>query len=181
MSSSCWFRASGSSLEASSVCVCSNYWGPFKKKKVCQLRWPHNKNCRRMVWNGFITSHPKETVAVKNKETGFFLGFVDLRHPPPCLLRSTPRPGAANSPSNETSVWLLWKLVRRCQMTLYANLHRILSLLSCLEWILGEDDLLCIGSSAMRPQWICRASSAHLSPASVSAVAVCHQMQESTH
>lgn len=164
------------------LCVFAVIIGALLKKiKYASSVGPTTKIA--VEWYGMDSSLPtqRKLLLSRTKKQVFFLAFLDLRHPPPCLLCSTPRPGAANSPSNETSVWLLWKLVRRCQMTLYANLHRILSLLSCLEWILREDDLLCIGSSAMRPQWICRASSAHLSPASVSAVAVCHQMQESTH
>ena len=138
----------------------------FKKKK--------KEKCASSVgpvrWYGMDSSLPtqRKLLLSRTKKHLFFLAFVDVRHPPPCLHHTTPRPGAASSPSNETSAWLLRKPVRRCQMTLYANLHRILSLLSCLEWILREDDLLCIGSSARRPRWICRASGAHLTCISVS-------------
>lgn len=56
------------------MCVCSDYWGLSNGASSVGL----DRNYRQMVWNEFITSHPRKLLLSGTKKQLFSLGVVIL-------------------------------------------------------------------------------------------------------
>lgn len=113
-----WLGAAGGSLQASSACVFSVITHVFKTEPtpLAVVR-----NCWQIVWNGFISYHLRKLLLPWTKKQPFF-GFV--------LWRTRHRVCSVQLPDGGLPtlfqgcyVFSAPKLVKRCQMPLYANLH----------------------------------------------------------